>query len=135
MTEIAERRELAAAPEQVWLALATADGLRGWFWPPRLNPAVEADATEDGRYRIASDVAGIAVGGQYTAVRPPELLGFTWQWDGEERASEVRVELARSETGTELTLTHTGLADDQLALHTRGWTDCLDRLPEWLAAS
>jgi len=30
MTEVIERRELIAVPEQVWLALTTADGLRGW---------------------------------------------------------------------------------------------------------
>src|SRR6185437_5011105 len=133
MTDVTERRELAAAPEQVWLALTSADGLRGWFWPARFSPAVEADACEGGRYRIASPVAGIAVGGQYTAVAEPRSLGFTWQWDGEDRQSDVRVELVKSETGTELTLTHTGLDDDQVGQHARGWSDCLDRLPDWLA--
>ncbi|HET7014292.1 MAG TPA: SRPBCC domain-containing protein [Streptosporangiaceae bacterium] len=135
MTDVTERRELTAAPEQVWLALTTADAVRGWFWPERFATVVAADAREGGQYRIASDVAGIAVGGRYTAVQPPEAISFTWQWDGEDRESTVRIELAKSQTGTELTLTHAGLADDQLGLHARGWSDCLDRLPEWLAAN
>jgi uncharacterized protein YndB with AHSA1/START domain len=135
MTEVLEHRELTAAPDQVWWALTTTEGLRGWFWPPRLAAVVEADAREGGRYRIASEVADMAVSGQYTAVQSPELLSFTWQWDGEDRESTVRVELAKSEAGTELTLTHTGLVDDQLENHAQGWSDCLDRLPQWLAAN
>lgn len=135
MTDVIERRELAATPDQVWLALTTADGLRGWFWPERFQKVVEADARDGGRYRIASPVAGIAVSGQYSAVQSPTSLGFSWQWDGEDRESTVRIELAKSEAGTELTLTHTGLDDDQLGQHAQGWSDCLDRLPEWLAAN
>ncbi len=134
MTDLTERRELAAAPEQVWLALTTADAVRGWFWPPRFHAVVEADAREGGQYRIASEVAGIAVGGKYTVLQSPGLLGFTWRWDGEDRESAVRVELAKSEAGTALTLAHSGLDDDQLGQHARGWSDCLDRLPDWLAA-
>jgi uncharacterized protein YndB with AHSA1/START domain len=135
MTDVIERRELSAAPDQVWLALTTADGLRGWFWPARFQTAVEADAREGGRYRIASPVADIAVAGEYTAVEPPGSLGFTWRWDGEDRESTVRIELVKSEAGTELTLTHSGLDDDQVEQHAQGWSDCLDRLPEWLAAN
>jgi uncharacterized protein YndB with AHSA1/START domain len=135
MTDLIERRKFAAPPDQVWLALTTTEGLRGWYWPPRLEPAVEADAREGGRYRIASEVADMAVSGRYSQVRSPELLVFTWQWDGEDRESTVRVELAESEAGTELTLTHTGLVYDQLLSHAQGWSDCLDRLPEWLAAN
>jgi len=135
LADVDERRQLAATPEAVWRALTTADGLRGWFWPPGLETAVETGACEGGRYRIASEVAGMAVSGRYTTVQSPELLGFTWQWDGEDRESAVRIELVKSETGTELTLTHTELEDDQVGLHARGWSDCLDRLPEWLAAS
>ncbi len=103
MTDLTERRELAAAPEQVWLALTTADAVRGWFWPPRFHAVVEADAREGGQYRIASEVAGIAVGGKYTVLQSPALA-------------------------------HSGLDDDQLGQHARGWSDCLDRLPDWLAA-
>jgi uncharacterized protein YndB with AHSA1/START domain len=135
MTDVIERRELTATTEQVWQALTTAQAVRGWFWPSRLDTAVEADAREGGRYRIASEVADMAVSGRYTTVQSPERLDFTWQWDGEDRESTVRVELAKTQSGTELTLTHTGLADDQLGLHVQGWSDCLDRLPEWLAAS
>ena len=135
MTDVIEHRELTATADQVWLALTTTEGLRGWFWPERFQTAVEADARDGGRYRIASPVADIAVGGQYTAVQPPTSLSFSWQWDGEDRESAVRIELAKSEAGTELTLTHTGLDDDQLEQHARGWSDCLDRLPDWLAAN
>src|SRR5262249_50191461 len=113
----------------------TADGLRGWYWPPRLAPVVEADSREGGWFRIASEVGGMAASGQYTVLRSPELVAFTWRWGGEGTESAVRVELTAKDAGTELVLTHTGLADSEAGSHTRGWSDCPDRLPDWLAAN
>jgi uncharacterized protein YndB with AHSA1/START domain len=89
LSQIRDERKLAASPELVWEGLTTADGLRGWFWSPRLDPQIEADPRVGGRYRIASAVIGMAVSGEYTTVRPHDRLEFGWQWDGEEVTSSV----------------------------------------------
>ena len=48
----------------------------------------------------------------------------------------AEVDLAPSgEGGTELALRHEGFADDATRDdHVQGWTDCLGRLPAWLAS-
>jgi uncharacterized protein YndB with AHSA1/START domain len=134
MSQIRDERKLAAAPELVWQGLTTADGLLGWFWPRRLDPQIEVDLRVGGRYRIASSVMGSAVSGEYTTVRPVDLLELGWQWDGEDVASSVTVTLTPYGDGTTLVVEHDGLADSEVANHAQGWSDCLDRLPDWLAA-
>ena len=134
MNQIRDERRLEAPPELVWQGLTTADGLLGWFWPPRLDPRVEVDLRTGGRYRIASPVAGVAVSGEYTTVRAVDLLEFGWQWDGEDLVSSVKVTLTPDDDGTTLVIEHDGLADCEVENHVKGWFDCLDRLPDWLAA-
>jgi uncharacterized protein YndB with AHSA1/START domain len=134
VSQIRDERRLAAPPELVWEGVSTPGGLLGWFWPPRLDPQIEVDLRVGGRYRIASQVAGMAVSGEYTQVRPDELLGFSWRWDGEELASSVTVTLTADPDGTTLVVDHDGLAHGEVANHVQGWSDCLDRLPGWLAA-
>jgi uncharacterized protein YndB with AHSA1/START domain len=129
------QRALAAPPERVWRALTDPTALTGWFWPERLDPSAEADLEVGGRYRIASPTAGMAVAGRYLELAPPHRLACTWSWDGEDAETLVTVELTPSADGTELTLIHQGFAnDDARDDHVKGWTDCLDRLPGWLAS-
>jgi uncharacterized protein YndB with AHSA1/START domain len=123
-------RSLQAPPAAVWQAFTSAAALEEWFWPQRFGTTAEIDLRVGGRFRIASPRAGIAVSGRYTAVQPPNHLSFTWQWDGETQESLVIVELG--ETG--LVLTHRGLDDAARESHVTGWSDCLDRLPAWLAS-
>ena len=56
---------------------------------------------------------------------------------GEDAETLVTVELVPSgEGGTGLALRHEGFADDATRDdHIQGWTDCLDRLPDWLASA
>jgi len=134
VSQISDERTLAAPPELVWQGLSTADGLLGWFWSPRLDPQIEVDLRAGGRYRIASPVIGMAVSGEYTTVRPHDLLEFGWHWDGEDVTSSVTVTLTPNGDGTTLVVDHDGLADSEVENHAKGWSDCLDRLPDWLAA-
>ena len=134
MSQVRDERKLAAPPAVVWQGLTTADGLLGWFWSPRLDPRIEVELRVGGRYRIASPVADIAVSGEYTIVRPFDLLEFGWQWDGEDVVSSVRVSLTADGELATLVVEHDGLADSEVENHAKGWSDCLDRLPEWLAA-
>lgn len=133
MGEVTERRVLPEPPELVWRALTSADSLEQWFWPPNFATRAEADPRVGGAYRIASAVAELAVSGRYTRVQPLEAVSFSWQWDGEDTESAVAVRLAASGSGTDLVLSHTGLAEAEVANHVQGWSDCLDRLPAFLA--
>jgi uncharacterized protein YndB with AHSA1/START domain len=134
-TELRLRRTLAAPPERVWRALTDPAALATWFWPERLAPTAEVDLEERGRYRVASASAGMAVTGRYVEVTAPRRLVCTWSWDGGDTETLVAIDLAPAGDGTDLALVHEGFADESARQdHVRGWSDCLDRLPGWLAA-
>jgi uncharacterized protein YndB with AHSA1/START domain len=135
MTESLEmERELDADLPTEWHALTAPGALRSWLWPPRLGATVETDPRVGGSYRIESRAADMAVAGEYRIVDEPNELVFTWQWDGEEEQTLVAVRLRQDEEGTTLVLMHGGFATEESRdEHIQGWTDCLDRLPEYLA--
>jgi hypothetical protein len=64
---------------------------------------------------------------------------MSWRWlGGQEDPGESRVEIALRTIaeGTELTLTHSGLANDETRrAHQDGWTGGLDKLERHLLAS
>lgn len=132
-------RTLAAPRPVVWRAFTDPNALTSWFWPARLSPRVQAEPEVGGRFRIASAVArsmATAVSGEYRAVDEPSRLEFTWCWEGGEATSHVSVHLAEAGDDTELTVEHDGFDDEEdRDAQARGWRDCLDRLPDWLAAA
>ena len=146
LTDLRLDRTLAAPPEWVWDALTNADALAAWFWPERFDTKAHTDPRPGGSYRIEG--GGMAVHGTYVAVEAPTRLVFTWRWDGDQEETLVtitlspprrrvrrRVELSTVDGGTALTLTHERFADPSSRdNHLTGWSDCLDRLPGWLAA-
>ncbi len=124
-------RVLAVSPERVWRAFTDPAVLAGWYWPPRFATTVETDLRVGGRYRIDGPGAAMAVTGEYVSVDPPSRLMFTWRWDGDVEETLVTLELAPAGHGTELTLVHERFSDDASRdNHTKGWSDCLDRLAD-----
>ena len=122
---------LDAEQERVWRALTDPAELAAWFWPPRLAAEVTMEPTAGAAWRIASPVAGMAVGGTVLEADALGRIRFTWVWDGEQRAEPSEVVI---DVGPELTLTHTGLADgEEVANHEQGWQDCLARLAEYVS--
>ena len=134
MTELTVERRLAASPERVWAAFTSADALSEWFWPPALATVAVTDPRVGGRYRIASEVAGMAVGGEYVALDEPRGLVQTWQWDGEPGETLVTVTIDPDGDDTLLTVVHAQfrVAEDR-DNHIQGWNYCLDRLEPYLA--
>jgi uncharacterized protein YndB with AHSA1/START domain len=132
-------RHLAAPRAIVWRAFTDPNALTSWFWPARLAPRVQAETQVGGRYRIASAVArtmASAISGEYLAVVEPDMLVFTWRWEGGDTTSQVTVRLCPADDGTELIVEHDQLADEEdREAQSRSWRDCLDRLPDWLAAA
>jgi uncharacterized protein YndB with AHSA1/START domain len=136
MTELELGRWLPYPVERVWRAFTDPAALAAWFWPARFTPTAEVDLRVGGRYRIAGPGAGMAVAGEYRTVEPPHRLVFTWCWDGEPDETLVTIRLAPEAAGTRLSIRHEAFADDaERDEHAKGWSDCLDRLPAWLAES
>jgi uncharacterized protein YndB with AHSA1/START domain len=127
VTSLRITRILPAPVDRVWTALTRPEALTAWFWPPRLQPRVTAEARPGGEYRIEG--TGMAVSGRYVEVDEPRRLAFTWQWDGDATQSLVTIDLVAQGGKTELTLVHDRLdGDEDRDNHLIGWTDCLDRL-------
>ncbi len=134
MSTLQISRALPAPPDRVWRAFTDPAALAAWFWPERFATTAETDVRVGGRYRIDGPGAGMAVSGEYVSVEPPNRLAFTWRWDGEPEETLVTLELVATGDGTRLALTHERFSDDaDRDNHAKGWSDCLDRLPGWLA--
>jgi uncharacterized protein YndB with AHSA1/START domain len=127
-TDIRIERLLAATIDRVYDAWTRPELLTRWYCPnPALDLKVEADVRVGGEYVVT--MGPYVVRGRYTEVDPPQLLGFTWQWDHEDGQSQVRVELTEVEGGTRMLLNHTGLSSPEDASgHLEGWELQLVRL-------
>ena len=120
-----------------------------WFWPSGYAPRVDLDARVGGAFRIEAtarpdggSAGDLAVGGEFTIVDAPSRLAFSWRWDDESgqeadgamATTKVSIELLAGNGETTLVLAHDGFADrTDRDNHYLGWSECLDRLPPWLA--
>ena len=75
--------------------------------------------------------------GIYKEVIPEKKLVFTWEWQGApERESLVTFLLKPIDGGTELTLLHERLPDEEARIsHEQGWSGLLDKLPVFLGVA
>ncbi len=135
------QRRFDAPRERVFDAWTNPEVLREWWAAaPTMSPGdAEVDLREGGRYRLSmrDDESGEVhtLVGEYTEIRPPERLAYTWTWEtntdamaGSDRTI-VEVDFREDGDGTEVVVTHSGFADAQLRdLHVQGWTGCLDNL-------
>ena len=137
MTELRLSRTVDATSDAVWNALTTPEALTQWFWPEQtFGTTAEADVRIGGGYRVSGTRAGIEVSGRYLRLDPPRLLSFSWRWNGEDHESLVTIELTGSGGGTDIVVTHADLADEaEREANATGWSDCLGRLPAWLASA
>jgi uncharacterized protein YndB with AHSA1/START domain len=149
MEPLVFERMIAAARDEVWLALTTAAGLTSWLCrrarvEPVVGGAFELYWNPD-ETRPESDST---IGCRVLAVDPPRLLTFTWRGADEVAdvmhavgapVTQVTVELRPRPTGTRLLLTHAGWGagpgwDRARAWFARAWEDALARLEERFAA-
>jgi uncharacterized protein YndB with AHSA1/START domain len=134
VNDVRLERVLPAPRELVWRAFTDPAALAAWFWPPSFDTTARVEPVTGGEVRIAAADGRMGLSGRVESVEPGRRLGFTWTWDGDDEETFVTVALADADPGTELTLTHTGFADASTRDdHIVGWSDCLDRLPGWLA--
>jgi uncharacterized protein YndB with AHSA1/START domain len=134
VTSVTIVRRIRARPSLVFDALTTPEGIAGW-WGPDDGPvlAAETDLRVGGRFRVRFrmlDGSEHESSGEYLEVVRPERLAMTWRWRDGEDPGESRLEfrLRAVAEGTELTLTHSGLAEESRIGHEEGWTGALDKL-------
>lgn len=132
-TPLSLHRHISAPRERVWAAIATAEGLRTWWWRHWDDVTITADVRVDGHYRISAPSAGITLGGTYLTVTDQEALAFTWRWqddDGVTRDEAVEIRLEPDGAGTRVTVLHTGPWDDDVPAqnYRQGWEFTLGEL-------
>jgi uncharacterized protein YndB with AHSA1/START domain len=115
-------RRIDAPPEDVFDAWADPKLFERWFEPHR---ALFKQAAVDELWFWEADHAG-RIWAHYCRclrVERPRLLEFTWMSEATRGLeSRVAVELKPAAGGTELTLTHSGLPDDEMGRgHEEGW--------------
>jgi uncharacterized protein YndB with AHSA1/START domain len=133
-------RRFTAPREQVFAAWTDPDVLKRWWKgaPDFETPLAEVDPRAGGAYRLkmttpAGEVH--SVHGEYTEVRPPERLAFTWAWEGLPGVSQVVVDFIEDGGGTEVVIVHTGLAEaESRGQHEQGWNAVLASLDRELSA-
>jgi len=64
-------------------------------------------------------------------LEPDKLVEQTWMSEGTHGVeSVVRFALTPKDGGTEVTVTHSGLPEDQAGSHRQGWTEILQSLDD-----
>jgi uncharacterized protein YndB with AHSA1/START domain len=128
---------IAAPPERVFQALVDPEQVPKWWGQTGIYRCTEfhADRRPGGKWRtVGVDGQGrnFQVSGEYLEFVPGRMLVTTWvaTWTGTVQ-TVVRWELERTERGTLVRLTHSGLAaHPELAKAYQGWP----RMLGWLLA-
>jgi uncharacterized protein YndB with AHSA1/START domain len=128
-------RSLAAKPQRVWDAFTNADEYAAWIWPSEWHSTCEIDLRVGGTFRVASEERGLSIQGVYAEIDPITRLVMNWTQTNRDGDSLLTITIDPDGDGTSLVLTHENFPDEaSRADHERGWTDCLTRLPGYLAS-
>jgi uncharacterized protein YndB with AHSA1/START domain len=137
MTALSLVRRIKARPAIVFDALTTPEGIAQW-WGPDAGPVLLAhvDARVGGSFRVRfrplADGIEYETRGEFLELRRPERLVMSWRWEAglvDPGESRVEIVLRSVPEGTEITLTHELLADEESrSSHEAGWSGALDKL-------
>ena len=127
MAELVREIMIKATPETIWPFLTEPDQLVQWH-----GTVAEIDPRPGGIYRVL--VAGEnQSAGEYVEVVPMEKVVFTFGWEEGSRlippgSTTIEITLHPEGDKTRVRLVHSGLPDDALDDHGRGWALYLERL-------
>jgi len=138
--------EIMAPAGRVFQALTDTDQLAHWFTNESCPVKFwKMDARLGGSYSYASENSKIVVNGvsefrcqgEILQFDPPRLLVYTWvsNWHVEpERITVVRWELTPTQSGTQVKVTHSGLAAEAEARkdYSGGWTGVVQHLKQFV---
>ncbi|MFN8526573.1 MAG: SRPBCC domain-containing protein [Chloroflexota bacterium] len=142
--ELVLTRLLDAPRHLVFEAWTSADRAFHWWGPSGFTTfSIQLDPRAGGSWRRGmrtEDGTEYWASGEYREVSPHNRLVFTYRWDApaSQPREEMLVELTFEDAGsrTRMTLRQTGFStgavrDD----HVTGWTGCLERLADFVAAT
>lgn len=139
-TDLRLERIFEASAEEVFDAWTNPEVLRRWWAadPTWVTPVAEVDLRVGGRYRLSMEDpatgATHTVGGEYSEVRRPERLVYSWCWEGSDgqpdpHVSTVTVEFLSEGGRTTVVLEHSHLASSESRdRHREGWIACFENL-------
>ena len=78
--------EVTATPEQVWDAIATADGIAAWMVPTRLDPQVGGE--------VSFDLGGFVSTGVVTDYTPNQRFAYEEPWPVEDHMPTAQHDLS-----------------------------------------
>ena len=135
-TSVVLSRVIKAPVEKVYQAWTDPAQLKLWFSPNVRwkTPLIESDPKPGGVHSIImrhSDGDKMQIAGRYVEATPNSRISFTWQ-SGDGLMTEeslVTIELREVPEGTEITLTHERLQDQNTKEQVSGgWSGCLEML-------
>lgn len=137
--------QIAAPPERIFQALTDGSQLARWFTNEECPAKYwSMDARLGGRYSYATEPGTVVVNGvsqfecsgEITEFEPPRLLAYTWiaNWhDDKTRRTVVRWELTPKSGGTQVKVTHSGLAQEAVSRkdYAGGWVGVMESLKKF----
>jgi uncharacterized protein YndB with AHSA1/START domain len=138
-TTLTMTRRFEATPQRVFEAWLDPGQVSLWMGPRGFRADVnQLDARAGGAYAITmhmSDGTSVQVSGIYKEITRHTRLAFTWKWQNDMRDTLVTLTFKPVGNATDLTIEHAGFTSgEQRDNHNKGWTGCLDKLAELLAA-
>lgn len=138
MTSLTIVQRINARPSIVFAAMTTAQGIARW-WGPDDGPVlhVACDPRVGGRFRVRFrrlEGSEHESYGEFLELIPDKRFAMSWRWIGGEDPGESRIDvvLRPIPEGTEVTFTHSQLADeDSRVSHEGGWRGALDKLERY----
>jgi uncharacterized protein YndB with AHSA1/START domain len=138
--------EIAAPPARVFEALTDEKQLFQWFTNPSCPVKFwKMDARPGGRYgystvkgtMVHNGVGEFECSGEILEYDPPRLLVYTWvaNWhDDKTRRTIVRWELTPIAKGTQVKVTHSGLAQEEASCkgYSGGWVGVVEGLKKFV---
>lgn len=137
MSQLSLSISLNAKPSDVFLAFTLPDKLVEWFAPgDSVVAQVMSDFTVGGKYSLVMQQPSgqqFQLIGEYLLIEQDQHLRYSWAWaDNEEDSLITQVDVvfvAEGPQTTQMTLTHSGFANDQERdQHQQGWIACLEKL-------
>jgi uncharacterized protein YndB with AHSA1/START domain len=141
------RRVIKASRQRVFEAWTKPEMIQEWFGPAEMTVSkVTNDLRVNGAYRIemegrSENCAATAepdkkpvAYGTYKEIVPNERLSFTWRGDwGDIGDTLVTLEFKDAPGGTEIVLTHTGFASQEMKEgHSKGWNGSFEKLDRYI---
>lgn len=121
--------QLPFAVRRVYAAWISSDAVI----PPATR--LDIDASEGGHYRLWVESPGIVsvMNGRFETVETNRRLRYSWEWNDDGQTSMVEVRFAEDQGGSQIDLSHTGLADAaSVERHRDGWDSYIDGLTRYL---